>query len=50
MRSILAIAFAGFSTLVAFSAHQSASATINEYQEKQADAICNVDPSQCGLK
>jgi hypothetical protein len=29
---------------------QSASATVNTYQERQAEALCQADPSYCGRR
>lgn len=47
MRSLLPIAFSILTTLVGISAHQSALATVDAYQERQADLFCQVDPNRC---
>jgi hypothetical protein len=47
MRSLLPIAFSIITTLVGLSVHQSARATVDAQQERQADLICQVDPTTC---
>ena len=48
MRSILPLAFAAFCLVIGYSVEQSARATINAHQERQAEMMCQVDPSYCG--
>jgi hypothetical protein len=42
--------FTFFCAWVALQAMQSASATVNAYQERQAEAFCQADPSYCGRR
>ncbi len=48
MRSILPLAFCALCMMIGFTAEQSARATINEHQERQAEALCQADPTLCG--
>lgn len=49
MRSTLSAALCALSLLIAAAVDQSARATINAHQEQIAEAICQADPSRCGL-
>jgi hypothetical protein len=41
--------FCLLSTWIGLQTLQSASATINEHQERQAEIICTLNPERCGL-
>lgn len=45
----LPVLFSLLTTWIGFQTLQSASATINEQQERQAEITCTLDPSKCGL-
>ena len=47
MRSILPLAFCALTLMVGVAAEQSARATINTHQERQAEALCQADPTLC---
>ena len=45
----LPVLFSLLSTWIGLQTLQSASATINERQERQAEIICTLHPERCGL-
>jgi len=50
MRQILPSVFTIFCIAVASNVAQSAMASINSYQERQAETICQLSPASCGLR
>ena len=47
-RAALPVLFSLLTTWIGFQTLQSASATVNEHQERHAEMVCNLDPSKCG--
>ena len=47
-RAALPVLFSLLTSWIGFQTLQSASATINEHQERQAEITCQLDPSKCG--
>jgi len=48
MIRILPAAFAALTLIIGTAVHNSAQATVNDHQERMADAMCNADPAWCG--
>ena len=48
--SIAAMCFAMVSIVVGAWTLEAAKATVNAHQERQAETLCKVDPSYCGLR
>lgn len=46
-RTILPLAFCSLTLMIGAAALQSAKATVNAQQERQAEALCQVDPTLC---